>query len=64
MAPGGHGGASVATTKQPPSWGPSMGSSYPFRHWARDIAQWCVVTYIAAEKQVSAIVVQLKGAAR
>eukprot|EP00974_Lingulodinium_polyedra_P027798 2685720-Lingulodinium_polyedra.AAC.1 len=66
MVPGGHGhgGASVATTRQPFSWGPNMESSYSFRHWARDIAMWCLSTGIVENKQVPAIVLQLRGAAR
>eukprot|EP00974_Lingulodinium_polyedra_P074729 7241125-Lingulodinium_polyedra.AAC.1 len=60
MVPGGYGGDSVATTNQPPSWGPNMESSYSFRHWARDIALWCLCTDIAEAKQAPAIVLQLR----
>eukprot|EP00974_Lingulodinium_polyedra_P040859 3927348-Lingulodinium_polyedra.AAC.1 len=41
-----------------------MESSYSFRHWTRDIALWCLSTDIADAKQVPAIVLQFRGAAR
>eukprot|EP00974_Lingulodinium_polyedra_P126246 11197582-Lingulodinium_polyedra.AAC.1 len=64
MVLGGYGGVSVATTKQPPSWGPNMESSYYFRHWTRDIALWRLSTDIAEAKRTPAIVLQFRGAAR
>eukprot|EP00974_Lingulodinium_polyedra_P073780 7145109-Lingulodinium_polyedra.AAC.1 len=64
MVPGGYGGVSVDTTKQPPSWGPNVESSYSFRRWARDIALRCLSTDIVEAKQAPAIALQLRGAAR
>eukprot|EP00974_Lingulodinium_polyedra_P092225 8936514-Lingulodinium_polyedra.AAC.1 len=48
---GGHGGPLVATTRQPPSWGPSMESSPFFRRWARDIVMWCQSIDINEDRQ-------------
>eukprot|EP00974_Lingulodinium_polyedra_P096945 9395421-Lingulodinium_polyedra.AAC.1 len=58
MAPGGggHGGAPAATTRRPPVCGPSVGESYMFRHWARDIAFWSLSTDILPEKQAPAVI--------
>eukprot|EP00974_Lingulodinium_polyedra_P035787 3434878-Lingulodinium_polyedra.AAC.1 len=60
MVPGGYGGVSVVTTKQPPSWGPNMESAISFRRWTRNIALWCLSTDIAEAKRAPAIVLQLR----
>eukprot|EP00974_Lingulodinium_polyedra_P104070 10073327-Lingulodinium_polyedra.AAC.1 len=60
MALGGYGGASVATTKQPPPWGANVESSYSSCHWTRDIARWCLSTDVVEAKQAPAIVLQLR----
>eukprot|EP00974_Lingulodinium_polyedra_P021967 2120360-Lingulodinium_polyedra.AAC.1 len=63
MVPGGvhGGGVGLATTKAPPSWGPSMENAYSFRHWARDISLWPLITDLTQQKQAVAVVMQLKG---
>eukprot|EP00974_Lingulodinium_polyedra_P059044 5685510-Lingulodinium_polyedra.AAC.1 len=61
---GGHGGARVATARQPPSWGPSMESAYLFRHWVWGAPMWCLSTDIAKERRAPAILLQFRGAVR
>ena len=45
-----------ATSRVPPSWGPQMESSYPYRTYCQDIQLWTMVSEMAPHQQCAAIV--------
>jgi hypothetical protein len=62
-AGGGGGGGAGAAHRVPPAWNPDH-QSYSFRAFMTDISLWVMLTDLAPQQQVAAIVLRLGGQAR
>ena len=50
--------------RTPPAWGPEMAERYPFKHWARDVLVWSILTDLGARRKAAAVILQLRGGAQ
>ena len=59
-----HQGGTGSGYRTPPSWGPEVAERYPFRHWARDVLVWSILTDLDARRKAAAVILQLRGGAQ
>ena len=59
-----HQGGTGSGYRTPPAWGPEVAERYPFRHWARDVLVWSILTDLDARRKTAAVILQLRGGAQ
>ena len=64
VGPQGHDAIGSGNLRQPPAWSPQMESTYPFRHYSRDLLLWSLATDLQPHQQASAVILRLGGQAR
>ena len=54
----------MANGKIPPSWGPEMERTYPFRYYEADVQLWVLATDVDPQRQGAALALRVSGCAK